>query len=522
MIARVLALAVALGSTARAEVPLALDQAEKLALENNGGFVVTLEDVAIAGYGISGARGVFAPRFVSEIKYLYDHNPGNFFFPEFIDQQINASAALEGKVQTGMDYRLELSFLRDENDGSTSVYTPVNRIALRLTLTQPLLRNAWLKVNRGPIEVASLRRDASRALRQAEAERIVAEVELAYWALALALKEREVRQSALAVAKEQVNESRTQLKHGAVAEIDVVEAEGAVARRLDEIEQSNQEITEVEGRLRTLLQTPPGGNESAAGWNPTDQPDLLPIPSSLDEMLNTAHKRRPDLEAARRSLEAERVAETVARNKLWPALDLTGSASLTGFSATLATGYGTAGFAGPFGTGMTPTIHNITGATLPPFQPDPSLQGGADTMFKNWRFFGAVLGARLEVPLDNSTARAAHDTAEAQVRRQKAQVQILERQIDAQVVTAWKRFLADQARVRAAAEVERVAQQFLEGQRKRFHNGAAVSFDVLRAAEEVTRARITKARAQVSARIAQARLALAAGVYLDEHHIKIQ
>jgi len=499
--------------------PLSLAEAAQLALENNGSFVIQRADSALYDAQAMVPRKVWSPRLVGDLKYNYEHDPGNFFFPEYIDQQVTAAVALEGKLPLGTDYRFEWTFSRDENDGHFSVYTPANRTALRLTFTQPLLRNAWLSVNKAPISIASLRRDASRQLRQAEAERIVAEVELAYWTVATALKEREVREAAVQLAREQVADAQTQLKHGAVSQIDVVEAEAAVARRLDEVEGSNQEIAEADGRFLAVLQLSgdqPGG-DGRVSFVPSDAPDAPAREVSLAEALETAHRHRPDLAAARLQIEVEKVALSVARNKLWPSLDLTGAIGLTGFSGQLSTGYGTASFGGTM-----PITSTLTGQMLPPFLPDPSLQGGLDTMFKNWRFLSAAVGLHLDVPLDNGQAVANRDVAEAQVRKQQGVLQTLERQVNAQVIAAYRRMVADRARIRATAEVARLAEQLLEGQRKRFRNGVSVSFDVLRATDEVTRARLAHVRALLSGRISQARLALAEGLYLDSHHITLR
>jgi outer membrane protein TolC len=489
--------------------PLSLAQAQAMALQNNGSFVVMQQDLSIAERQIRIAKGVFAPRLVADIHYTYNHDPGNFFFTEYTDQQFVHNVGVVGRVPTGLDYKLEWNTFYDRNTDVAAIYVPAYRTTLQLSLSQPLLRNAWLTVNRAPMVIASLRRDASRFLGQAEAEKILADVEIAYWELVLAHQELTVRQNAVRLAQEQVAESQTQLKHGAVAQIDVTEAEASVARRLEDVEVSRAEIAEAEGRLKSLLQT-----TAAPTFAPSDVPTLNPRGGSLAERIAIALERRPDLAAARVGLQADKVAVAVAKNRLWPAFDVFGSVGVTGFSGSLSTGEASAGFNDPT------QVNHLTGQPLPAYRPDPSLEGGnLGNMFENLRFINGTIGVKLDVALDNSAAIANHENAKAQVKKLEALLKSLERQIAVQVATAEKRLEVDQARIHATAEAARLAEALLDGQRKRFHNGVAVSFDVLRANDEAARARIANLRAQLSARISEARLALAQGTYLDERNL---
>jgi outer membrane protein TolC len=500
------------GADEPAATPLALARAQELALANNPGFAVTREDVNIAAAQIKLARGAFAPHFMADARFTYNHDPGNFFFPEFTDQQLNAAFWLEGRAPIGLDYKLEWTHQYDHNDGVNTIYDPTYRTTLRLSLTQQLLRNGWLTVNRAPGLIATLRRDANRFLQQAEAERILGDVEFAYWQLARAYQELEIRRRAMELASRQVADSRTSHKLGAASQIDVAEAEAALARQAVEFEASRQDITEAEGQLKTVLQSV----DPTIDYLPVDAPEVQPPAAPVGEMIATALKRRPDLAAARANLDAERVGLTIARNRLWPALDVVGNIGITGFSGTLTTGLGTAGFNVP------DAMNYLTGKQLAPYRPDPSLETeGLGKTFENLRFLSGMVGLRLDVALDNSAAIAGKESQEAQMRRQRALVEQLEKRAGVEVATAEKRLRVDLERIRATAEAVRLAEVLLDGQRKRFLNGVAVSFDVLRANDELTRARIVHLRAQLNGRISQARLALAQGIYLDNANVKI-
>ncbi|MBC7976074.1 MAG: TolC family protein, partial [Myxococcales bacterium] len=78
---------------------------------------------------------------------------------------------------------------------------------------------------------------------------------------------------------------------------------------------------------------------------------------------------------------------------------------------------------------------------------------------------------------------------------------------------------SDEALAKAADEAVTVNERLLVGMRKRFSAGAITSFDVLRVADELTRAKIEAARARVSYRISLARLATADGTLLPQRNI---
>lgn len=510
-------------ATATAEDPpnaaptqVTLTEAIQRALASNAEFVILEQNVQQAEAQIPIARGALVPRLVGDLSISYDDFPGTVTQLESERFLATGNLGVRGRLLTGTEYRLEWLATYQRLDGFFTVYDPFQTMTLQVAVTQPLLRGAWFDVNRAPIFVASLRRDASRRLREARTMRLIADVEMAYWRLALALREREVQEGALELAKQQVKGSRTQLRHGAVAKIDVIEAEAEVSRTLEQIEASKQSIAEAEGRLAFLLQPPVRSSEtkSLETFVPVDLPGVSPPDGTLAELLRTAEERRPDLAAARAELQASEVLAEVAENALLPKLDVVARAGVTGASGRLSRGYGTAGF-------NTPVMSTFTGEMLPPIVPDESLEGGFDTMLRNMRYPSASVGVLLEVPLDLMEREARHRVQKAEVVKQRARVEALFSRVSYEVLVAHRQLQADIARIETTRESVRLAETLLEGQRTRFKNGVAISFDVLRANAAVTRARIAHIRAQVNGRISLARLLVATGTYLEARGVTV-
>jgi outer membrane protein TolC len=494
------------------ELPLSLRDAFRNALSHNPEFVVLRENVEEARARLSRAESVFVPRIFGGVTGGRLQTPPSPTNLETTDDSVVGSLAIGGVFLTGLEYRLELSAQYHALDSVFSVYDRIYQSGLRFQLEQPLLRHAWPWVTEAPIRIAAHRRDASNLLQQARAERILADVEVAYWLLVLAHGELALRNAALQLSKAQVKASKAQLRHGAVAQFDVIEAQAAVARDLEVIQRTVSDIAMAEGQLARLIFPEYGSTETS--YKPVDQPDAkLPV-TSIDDSLKTAFARRPDLAAAEANLEAEQVAREVTENALWPAVSLVGSVGVGGSSGRLSPGFGTSSFG-------IPTQHGITGELLPPVLPDSRSYGGFVDQFSNWRSVEALVGVEVEIPFENSLAESDARIQRAAAALQRAEVERVRSTIYYEVVTAHRQLLADYERVKATLRAVELAEKLLEAQQTRFKNGVAVSFDVLRASNAVTEARSANLRARIQSQISRARLALARGVYMEENGVEL-
>lgn len=500
----------------RATESLALDDAIRIALEHNAEFVVLRRDVEQAAARIVLERGPFSPRLVGNLRLSAADSPGDADSLPFEEQLLTGELAIRGRLHTGLEYSLEYLINHRRLDSFSTLYDPFQSTAIQLSLVQPLLRSAGTAIAKAPLRIAALRHESSRFRQQARAMQIVADVEIAYWGLVLAQKELEVLEEALLLAEQQLKESRTQLKLGAVAQIDLTEAEAAVARGKEQIQSAHSEIAAAESRLLALLQ--PGSREKdgkVVHFVPVTLPELGPDREVLTELLDLATKSRPDLAAARLDLEAAEVGLLIADNGLWPVVNLVGGAGVLGASGRLSRAYGTAGL-------NLPVVHGVTGEILDPIAADPRIEGGFLEMFRNMRYPRGYVGVQVEIPLDNSEAVAQHRLQRAEVAAQRATLEAQVSRVQTEVVAALEQLRADRARVRSTVDSVKLAERLLEGQKVRFKNGVAVSFDVLRASAAVTQARITQLRAQIGGRISEARLSLARGTYLVDRGIELE
>ncbi|MEO8698455.1 MAG: TolC family protein [Kofleriaceae bacterium] len=476
---------------------LSLADAITIALKHNQDIYIAKTDTAIAATDIELAGSVFAPHLVGELRLWANQQPGSSTNIESSETAVSGNLELNGKIATGLTYALSLGTISERIDGFGIAYRPATTSALTLTVTQPLLRGGG-RANRAPIVVATRRREASEAQLRVRLEQITGDVIVAYWTLVLAYKEVEARQSSFKLAQDQLADSMRLSKLGTISDLDVVEARAGVGKQQQLLVRSQQAIVDAESKLRNII----FGAGALADTDvivPKDDPEIAPQPAELDPHLELARKNRPDVVAARAALRAEQAGLVETKNGLLPQLDV------------FATG-GLIGFAGEPDDGL-------VGVTF-----DPKYTGGVGKSFSNIASTGQYtvsVGLRLDLPLDNSAARARHDRQRHLLARAKLSEDKVLAEISNQVRTSIRLLKSDEALKKIADEVVADNDKLLKGMRKRFAGGTITSFEVLRVADELSRAQIEAARARASYRVSLARLATSDGTLLQSLNISI-
>jgi outer membrane protein TolC len=483
---------------------LSLADAIAIALEYNGDLYLAKTDTAIASDEIAIADSIFIPSLISEVSVGSDRNPASPTAPDYTAKSANGSIGITGRRPIGLDYTITLGTTYESIKANNSVepvsyYDPGYTTTFGISLVQPLLRGAGSRANRAAIVVATHRKNVSEHQLRATVQRVVGEVVVAYWTLALAYKEIEARQSQLKLAEDQVAESTRLVKLGSLSDLDITEARAAVARQTQQLLRVEQAALDSEAKLRTLLVGGDGAWAPDQRLVPSDTADVGEAPGTLDQHVEIARKNRPDIAVARSQVDADRALLAQTENELRPVLDL------------FATG-GVIGFAGDPVAGIDPTAYN------------PDFTGGGGRAFGNLAKRGdyqVEVGLRLELPLSNEAARARNARQRNLVKRSKIAEETIGAQIRNDVQTAIALMTSDLAQRAAADDAVADNEKLLAGMRKRFAGGLITSFDVLRVADQLTLARIEAARTRASYQVSRARLAAADGTLLQSLNIKL-
>ncbi|MBH0197109.1 MAG: TolC family protein [Nitrospira sp.] len=213
------------------------------------------------------------------------------------------------------------------------LFNPAWTGGLGLTLTQPLLRNAGIDVNKTFIKVAQNNSDVEQHVFRDRVLTVIASVEQAYWEVVFANENLKVAQAALKAAEELLATNRAKSKAGIMSIVDVLQAETAVASRVEQVLVAERTIRDQGDQLRRLLNPSEEDLRQDILITPTDSPVTALEPISLQETIDVAIDQRPEIIQAKKNVESGELNQQFARNQLLPSLSLQGTVGLAGLGS---------------------------------------------------------------------------------------------------------------------------------------------------------------------------------------------
>ena len=152
---------------------------------------------------------------------------------------------------------------------------------LALTLTQPLLRNAGIDVTKTFIRVAQNNATVEEHVFRDRVLTVLATVEQTYWEVVFTNENLKVAEAAMKAAQELLASNRAKAKAGIMSIVDVLQAEAAVASRVEQVLVADKTIRDQEDQLRRLLNPAEEDLRQDLRLTPLDQPVVTLEPISL-------------------------------------------------------------------------------------------------------------------------------------------------------------------------------------------------------------------------------------------------
>jgi outer membrane protein len=210
------------------------------------------------------------------------------------------------------------------------LFNPAWTGGLVATLTQPLLRNAGIDVNKTFIRIAQNNATVEEHVFRDRVLTVVATVEQTYWEVVFANENLKVAEAALKAAQNLLAENRAKAKAGVMSIVDVLQAEAAVASRVEQILLAEKAIRDQEDQLRRLLNPGEEDLRLEVRLTPKDQPIVALEPISLQETIDIAIDQRPEIVQAKKNIETSNLNTKFAKNQLLPTLSFQGTMGLAG------------------------------------------------------------------------------------------------------------------------------------------------------------------------------------------------
>ncbi|HEX8091531.1 MAG TPA: TolC family protein, partial [Blastocatellia bacterium] len=352
------------------------------------------------------------------------------------------------------------------------------------------------------IRVANRRLDLTDSQFRQKAIDIVSRVQRAYWDLAFALRDVEIRRESVELARTQLERNKRMVNEGTLAPIELVSVEVELEKRNENVLTALESVTRAENALKQLILR----DRTDGAWGrpiiPSESPEARGSGYSLSDAVAAAFVNRPELAQNDLQQEINKVDIKYFENQTKPQVDLIASYTSTGLSgAQVLTG-------NPFAGTTTLLLDRVNAISdrlgLPPVVIPPGgdlpdfLLGGYGQSLRNLfsnDFRTIRLGLAFNFPLRNRTSEAQLGRAVAEGRKIGAQRKTLEQAIEAEVRNAIQAVDTGRQRVESARASREAAQKQLESEQRRFQGGFSTTYFVLERQNALSEARGRELRA---------------------------
>jgi outer membrane protein TolC len=466
-------------------LPLSAREAVGLSLNHNLDIEVARYQPWIEDQNIFAAMGTWDHTAYASVQDQRSVSPGTSVLNGVAHVHSEATAFTVGvrKVTPlGLAYDVNFTNDRSETNDQSFILNPIWSQTLGGTVTMPLLRGLGTEANTATLVVARHTRDQSVASFEKSLTDSVFQVTQAYWDLVFAIENKKVKDQSLEVAIRLLGDTRRKLDRGLAARIDVTQAEAGVASQQEGILTAEAAVFSSIDRLKRLVD--PALLREEVMLVPVDAPRVqgadLDEKVAVDQGMEDAMARRPEIRQLHSQLLSQDATITQAQNSLLPKLDFVGSGGLNGTEGTFSAS-------------------------------NKDVRAGD---FYNW----SVL-LSFEYALEQSSARGTLNRAELEKRRFLLQVRNLENQILVEVRDAVRSIKTDEKRIEATRRARILSQEQLDGEISRNEHGLSTTFRVLDVQKDLVQARTNELKALIDYHLDESRLQQATGVLLEKNGI---
>ncbi|MDX2115286.1 MAG: TolC family protein [Planctomycetota bacterium] len=460
--------------------PLSIEQARVFTLKNNLDLQVALVSPTIQRERLSEEEARFESVFTARARWAEFDQPASSSLNNNNARSVEFSPGVRIPLRTGgtATVELPLNYLRTDNQFSTPT-TYENDV--RLSLSQPLLRNAGRRANTYPIRIAALDTQIAEARAKLEVIRQLANVDRAYWRLYSARRQLEVRQDQYDLAKNQLEQAQRRVRAQVAPEVEVIRAQSGLAERIEAIIRADNLVRDRQRELKRIMNEPGLDIGTAVLIESQTEPDPVAFELSPERLADQAVSDRMEVLELELQLAQDYSTIDFERNQALPLFTLDYTYNVNGLGTTY--------------TGSTESLR--------------------ENDFSDWS-----LQANFEVPIGNEAGEARIHQAILRRLQRLSTKEAREQSIRQEVYNSVDNLDAAWQRILAARQAVILADRTLRAEQKQFDVGARTSTDVLDAATRLADAQSSEILALTDYQIAQVDLAFATGTILGAAKIE--
>ena len=412
----------------------------------------------------------------------------------------NWDLSLSQKLVTGANYQFDFTNNRNKTNSKTAGLNPSYSSEFQLSLTQPLLKNFGVDINKRNFHIANNDVDISDYEFKTKAIDVVSDVENTYWDFVFSLRDLGVKQKSLERAKDLQKRVKAQVLVGIMAPIETLQAESEVASREEFLLTAQDVIEDNQDKLKNILNIDFSSPEGLSPIYPSSEANVLMEDFNFSEIVKMALANRPDYLAKKKDLENKDILVKYQENQIYPSVDLVGSLGINGLSGeaitiTSGTFQGTSAYGGSYGNSLTDAL---------------------STEYYNWE-----LGVKFSYPLGNRSAKSKLSASRLEKAQSILSIKGLEKKIILEVRESARQLKTDSKRIKAATVAKKLAEEKLKAEEKKFEVGLSTSFNVLKFQEDLAEAQSNEIKTIIDYKQSRIRFRKSTASTLKHHDVML-
>lgn len=497
---------------------LSLRDAIRMALANNLQLEIENYNEDMNRFRVLGTRGYYDPVLQLSFGWNSTKRPNTSILDAgaristSIFKRWNFSSTLSQNLAWGSTLNLSFNSNRSTTNSAFTFMNPQFGSNLEVSWVQPLWRGFRETQTERQLKIYNLDTRISDLQFRQRVSEVIEQVQRQYWELVYAIENHEARRRSLELAVIQYRNNQKRVETGVMAPIEITSSRAEVATREQELIASEVQIINAQNGLKQLLALDPKAPIWGMSLIPTEKPEVQDVQVTLDEAIQMALERRPELEQLRLELEKTEIDRKFYRREGKPAVNLR-----LGLTST-----GTAGKV--FAQELIDADKDGVPETVLPNVPQPNAPFYGD-FGKSWEqtfgfdYVSWVAAIDVEIPLRNRTNEAQLAQTALTERQNLSRLKQQQQAIMVEVRNAFEEILTRKKALEAARVARELSEEQLEGETKRFEAGLSTNFEVLRYQRDLAEAQVRELRAMVDYQIALAALQRAMFTIIDENDI---
>jgi outer membrane protein len=466
-------------AVARPVVKLTIDQAVKMAIENNIELAVERLNPQLQDLSLAQTRGAFKPTLGGTLNANSSSplptsllNGGTQVTNEVANANVNISQTLPW---FGTSYTGAFNNSRTNTTSTFATLNPQFVTQLTATVTQPLLRNFKIDANRQSLLTGAITREITDINLKTRLTNTTANVKNAYWDLLYTIRAIDAAQQSLSLAEKLIEDNRVRVEVGTLAPMDIISAQAEAATRRQTLTQAVAARYTAELVFKRLIVSDTNDPVWRSTIDPTDMVQVLPTTVNLEAAVTTALGQRTDLVSARKSLASNDITLRYLKNQMMPGLDATATVGTRGL-----------------GGNQFIRDNGVVVGTIPGGWPD------AFAMMRRFDYPNWTLGVTFSYPLGQSAQEAAYARAKLQYQQSQAQIHGLELTVATEVTNAALLVESTLKSLDAARAARQLSEKRLENEQSKFEVGMSTNFFVVQAQRDLLDAQNAELRAALN------------------------